>query len=880
MKKTIYLLISLVLVLSMVLVACKPAAETPVEEVVEEVEEVAEEVVEEEPTEEVVEEEPTAEPTEEVVEVVVPEFASVPTANGETTTRKGAWVDEVALSIVDSESAITQIEADAIDIYPVGMATVEQFNAIKDAGLENSFGGGLYYELTINPVGDPTFSETGKLNPFSSAKVREAMNWIIDRDYINQEVYGGIATPKFTPQHTSLPDYSRYIEVFREIEAYYAYDFEKGAAIIEEELTAMGAEKVDGKWTYEGEPVVVIFLIRSDSDGTRVPIGNYIANQLELLGLTVDRQLKTSAEASPLWLGDPNLGVWHLYTGACSATAISRNSGDDVQFFEAPQSVYGSTGLWQAYTLDPEYSQMVDDLAYANYANMDERAEIFAQVQKERFQYSYRVWLVDGKSFATWDNDVSVSYDLMAGVDGSSFWPYTLRFVDQEGGVVRMGTNAILNDPINGVAGSNWAFDQTWVRAIGDYGVMLNPFTGVAMPQRIEKAELVVQTGLPVTQTYDWLTLTFEDSIAVPEDAWVDWNVETQTFVTAAEKWPEGATSLRKSTVYYPADFFEQMTWHDGSPFDMADFVMGMIMTFERGREGSAIYDESYAATLESSLSAFKGWRIVSEDPLIVETYSDYWDLDAENIVDTLWPEYGYGNASWHLIALSNKAEAAGQLTYSQDKAETLGVEWLSWASGPSMEILAGNLAELVAEPVIPFEATLGAYITPEEAAARYANLQSFYETYGHFYANCGPYILAEVYPVEQTLVLKNNPNYIDYADKWSLFAEPKNAVVELDGSGRVTAGTTATFDVYVSTEAGEAYPPEEVSFVKYLVFNADDSLLEVAEASLVEAGYYTIELSEETTGKLEAGACKIEVAVAVIPVALPAFASLDFVTE
>ena len=64
-----------------------------------------------------------------------------------------------------------------------------------------------------------------------------------------------------------------------------------------------------------------------------------------------------------------------------------------------------------------------------------------------------------------------------------------------------------------------------------------------------------------------------------------------------------------------------------------------------------------------------------------------------------------------------------------------------------------------------------------------------------------------------------NNDSYIDYADKWSLFSTPKTAVAELDGSGRVTAGAAATFDVYVTTADGDAYPTNEVSFVKYLLF-------------------------------------------------------------
>ncbi|MCD6476212.1 MAG: hypothetical protein J7K85_08155 [Anaerolineaceae bacterium] len=881
MKKTIYWVISLLLVLSMALAACKAEPE-PTEVPAAEEEAAPAEEEEAAPAEE--EAAPAEE--EEVVEEVVeeaPSYASVPTAGGTTTDRKGSWVDEVSMVVVDVDSAITQIDAGAVDLYASGMATIEQLDAIHDVGLEYAESAGTYYELTFNPGGNPTFEGTGKLNPFSSAKVREAMNWVLDRDYLNQEIYGGIATPKFFPTLTSLPDYSKHIEYARALEAKYAYDFDKGAAVIADEMVAMGAEKdADGVWTFDGEPVEVIFLIRNDSDGTRIPMGNYIANQLEAMGFTIDYQYKTSSEASALWIGTaPEDGLWNLYTGAWGATAISRDTGDDFQFFGTPQSVYGSVPLWQAYDgISEEYKQLVDDLANHNYSTIEQRSEMFGAAMEGWFDTSYRVWLIDGKAFTPWNPDMSVSYDIVAGVDTHAFWPYTLRWDGEEGGLIKWGTPDMFVDPINGVGGSNWTYDQQWVRAIGDAGLLANPFTGVQMPQRIEKADVEVVEGLPIGQTYDWVTVTrTAEEIPVPEDAWVRWNPETQTFITAGEFWPEGATAKRMSRVYYPADFYETVKWHDGSNFSIADIVMDMIMTFEPGTEGSAIYDEAAAATLESSLAPFKGWKIVSEDPLIIETYSDYWTLDAEGMVDTLWPNYGYGDASWSLIALSNVAEAAGTLAYSSDKADAAEIEWMNWIAGPSLEVMAADLEALVAEPTIPYEPTLGQYITVEEAAARYANLQAFYEQYGHFYAGTGPMILSEVYPTEQTVTLKNNPDYVDYADKWSLFTEPKIAVAELYGAGRVAIGEPSTFDVYL-TYKGEAYPLSEVEFVKYLLFNSDGSLVEVGEATPVEDGYFVVELSEEATGALVAGACKMEVAAVVIPVALPSFATFEFVAQ
>ncbi|MBN2047204.1 MAG: hypothetical protein JW750_05115 [Anaerolineaceae bacterium] len=874
MKKSIFLIISIMLVLSMVLAACggqtpteAPVVEEPTEEEAAPAEEEEVVVEEEAPAEEeeVVEEEET--PTEEVVVEEPP------------TTRKGGWLDEVAMTVVTAESSVTQIEAGAIDIYASGLATPQDLAAIEAAGFEKSTNYGLFYELTFNPVG-PTFDATGKLNPFYSAKVREAMNWLVDRDYINQEVYGGVSIPKFFPITAGFPDYAKHVEFARALEAKYAYNMEKATEVITEEMVAMGAEMVDGKWTYEGEPVELIFLIRNDSDGTRIPIGDYVSTQLEKIGFTVDRQYKTSSESSPLWvLGDPQDGTWHIYTGAWIVTAVDRDQGDNFQFYYTPQSAYAFSPLWQVYEVSDEFTEISEKLALNNFTTLEERSELFAAAMEQTFEYSYRVWLIDGVGFTPWRPEVTVAFDLAAGVDAGTLWPYTLRFEGQEGGTMKWGTSDLFVDPANPVAGSNWTYDAQWRNPTGDYGVITNPYTGVPLPQRIESAEVTVQTGLPVGQTYDWVTLNFSDEITVPEDAWIDWDVESQTFVTVGEMYPDGLTALRKSVVYYPADFYETVKWHDGSNISAADFVMGLIMTWEPGMEGSAIFDESFVPVLESFKSAFKGVRFASTDPLTIEFYSDVWAMDAESNVTTLWPEYGYGNAGWHQIAISNLAEANGELAYSADKATAAGIEWTNYVAGPSLDILAAKLDEAAAESLVPYAATLGDFITADEAAARYANLAAFYAEHGHFWLGTGPYILDKVYPVEKTLTLVHNPDFPDMADKWDIFSAPKMATLEIDGAGRVTAGAPATFDVFVSFE-GEAYPVDEIDQVKYLLYNSTGEIVEVGEATAVEDGYFMVELTEESTALLDAGACKLEVAVVAIPVSVPAFASFEFVVD
>ena len=63
-----------------------------------------------------------------------------------------------------------------------------------------------------------------------------------------------------------------------------------------------------------------------------------------------------------------------------------------------------------------------------------------------------------------------------------------------------------------------------------------------------------------------------------------------------------------------------------------------------------------------------------------------------------------------------------------------------------------------------PLRADLGQYITAEEAAERYTNLQEWYRRYGHFWVNTGPFFLQRAFPVEGTIIMQRNPDYPDPA--------------------------------------------------------------------------------------------------------------------
>jgi peptide/nickel transport system substrate-binding protein len=862
--KRLYFVLSLLMMISMVLAACAP--QVPATE--------APQAQTEEPvaTDAPATEEPTTEPTAE------------PTA--EPTTRRGGWLDEIDVSVVDGASAISQIQAGAIDFYSFALAS-DSYPAIQESGLSTTRSVGGYYGISLNPA---VFTDTNVLNPFSNRKIREALNWLIDRNYINQEIYAGGSLPKLLPLTTQLAEYTNLIDTARALEAKYAFNPDKAKEVIDAEMPGMGAELgSDGKWQFNGAPVTLIFLIRPDGDGTRLPMGDYVANQLETVGFTIDRQYKTSSEAFPIWLGTTAAdGQWHLYTAGYTPGGFPRDERNS-----CCQQAYLNTSIQASEPFisnvsDPEFQQLGDDLAQGNFSSKEERDQMMRRALELALEDSLFVWTIEQQSYAPYNNDLQVTWDLALNYEAAPVGAYNLRWKDQEGGVVKIGTNDLFTQPWNTIAGSNWVWDSAVMRSttqgtsnvIGGGGLMADPFTGLAYPQRIESAELVYREGLPITQNLDWLTVTTVPQLDVPEDAWVDWDATEQRFITAAEKFPEGTTANVKSVVVYPADLFDTVKWHDGSPISVGDFVMSMIQSFDPAKEESAIFDESLALSINAGLEAFKGYRITSTDPLTIEAYSDSYNSDAELNVLTLWPLSPYGLSgenSWPILAISNLAEAGGELAYTQDKADAAQIENTSWVGGPSLEILSKYLDQAISESYIPYEPTLGQYITQEEADLRYANFKQWYDDHGHFWVGTGPYYLDQVFTTEKSLVLKNNPDFPDLANRWAMFSEPRFAESVLEGPAQIKAGEEAVFDAMI-TFNDQPYSQADIQGVKYILYDATGAVAAVGDATAIADGQYQVTLGADQTSKLPSGASRLEIAVVPIPVAVPSFTSLDFV--
>lgn len=930
---------------------------------------------------------PTSAPAQPTAASAQPTEAAKPTEAPAQSTRHGGWLDEIDYSVVDGQSAITQIQADAINLFSYGLAS-DKLADIKKADLCYTQSYGTYYSLLFNPYGNAKHEYAdGRLNPFSNRKIREATNWAVDRNYINQEIYAGGALPKLFPLTTQLVDYTDLIAEARGLEAKYAYNLDKAKEIVDTEMTAMGAKKgADGKWEYNGKPVKITFLIRNDGDGTRLQLGNYFGTQLEAMGFAVEHKEGKSSDLSPLWIGsDPKEGQWDIYTGGWGSNGLNRDERTIFREMYLPNSPQGIP-LFTDNVPDPEFQKVGDDLADGRFKTLQERHDLMVKALPLSVQDSLQVWLVDLQSYAPFNCDLEVSSDVGAGVETTFMSPYTMRFKDKEGGQVKVGTTATLfTDPWNPVNGANWVTSAYVQNATAGRGTMPDPYTGLAWPLRAEKADLVAQTGTPVQTNLDWVNLSFEDTIKVPDDAWVDWDPVNQKFLTAADaakaktqydqvkakadelvgavalaKLDDAAlvklvtdlaaayntasgatvdvtkaltsdegkqavadkvkeiqelktddekkaalaefamaqvgaqdtgyvftlgqrdvsTAKSKAVIYYPADMFKTVKWHDGSALSPADFIMSMILTFDYGKPGSAIYDEDVAGNLEAFLSHFKGVQILSTDPLTIATYDDNVFSDAELNITTWWPNYGFGEAPWQSVAIGNEAVAAKELAWGTGQADRNKVEWMSFIGGPSLDILSKHLDQAIANKTIPYADVMGKYVTADEAVARYNALKKWYADHKHFWDGTGPYYLSTADLNAGVAVSKQNPDFVDLSDRWSKFGQAPLGEAALDGPAQLKVGEAAEYKATFTYQAsGDAYPTKDIRAVKFLLYDSTGATVYVgAGTPTSDEGVFTLAIPADVAAKLTAGAGRIEVAGVFIPVAIPAFTSQDYV--
>jgi len=184
------------------------------------------------------------------------------------------------------------------------------------------------YSLMLNPIPNeapyqvtPNGTETVFFNPFAIKEIRFALNDLINRQYICDEVVTN-SQVDFTFKELDHPMGFLYYDLALSLGLSEAGNEQKALNVIEAAMQAASdleenkgkLLKVDGQWQFNGAAVIIQFTIRND-DSNRQRIGDYIASQLEKAGFSVEKDYKNMADAvGEVYYTDPEDFKWQMLT--------------------------------------------------------------------------------------------------------------------------------------------------------------------------------------------------------------------------------------------------------------------------------------------------------------------------------------------------------------------------------------------------------------------------------------------------------------------------------------------------------------------------------------------------------------------------------------
>ena len=103
---------------------------------------------------------------------------------------KGTFLDEIKfIQYLDENTALEEVRNGNLDLYYYRISS----DRLKDLDSRDSLqvfeSTGGYFSLLINPT------DEGEFNPFSIREIRHALNFLVDRNLIVNELLGGYGTP-------------------------------------------------------------------------------------------------------------------------------------------------------------------------------------------------------------------------------------------------------------------------------------------------------------------------------------------------------------------------------------------------------------------------------------------------------------------------------------------------------------------------------------------------------------------------------------------------------------------------------------------------------------------------------------------------------------
>ncbi len=677
---------------------------------------------------------------------------------------RGPATEIVRFRAFDVDRAPRDLEAGRMDLYMYNLKTTaarrleedDRFALFQVPASTNS--------LLLNPAP----ARRGELNPFSIRQVRQAVQYLVDREFIAREIYQGMAQPMLTHVSPQDYDYLTVYDVQRSSGITYAPEYAR--ELIGEAMREAGATLVDGRWHYEGRPVRLRLIGRVEDE--RRDIADLLRSELEAAGFMVNVVYSQFAAATlAVYSSDPAAFEWHIYTEGWGKGSPQRYDYTTVNSMLAPwlgnMPGWREVGFWQ-YEHE-ELDTLGQQLFRGEFSNRAERDELYREMTRIGLDESVRIWLVTAVNTFPADSELrGVTQDLVAGPRA----PWTLREAyipgsdELEIGHLWVWTERTTWNPVGGF-GDVYGTD-IW-RALVDPPQWNHPFTGVPIPVR---AKFAVETAGP------------DGRLDVPSDA-VVWNA-------AGDRWqPVASGTQATSRVVMDYSGYIGSRWHHGQPITMADVVYDIAQSYELAYDqDKARIEVALGVTSRPYLETFKGFRILDDHRL--EVYVDFWHFDQATIAAYASPS-GL-STPWEIrAAMDDLVFSQRRAAYSDTAAARFNVPWLSLVMERDAGLVQRTLRTFSLEGTVPegvFTVGSQRLVDREAAEARYQAALAWHRTYNHLIVSNGPYYLAEYEPRAQYAELRayRDETYPFEPGDWSFGPPPTLSIQRVDAP-KLTAG-------------------------------------------------------------------------------------------
>ncbi len=693
-----------------------------------------------------------------------------PTAN--TT---GGYIDELRFIRYSNPNIAYQETANGnLDTYlfQIPLQLVEE--AKKNPNLKIYEKEGLSYGFLLNPSNN---SQT--FNPFSIREIRFALNFLIDRNFMVNDVLKGFGYPIVEPYGQFSPEYQNIVDVVEPLKI--KYNPEHASTLISDSMKKAGAIlNTYGKWVYQDKPVTVKILIRND-DTIRKTFGDVVSSELEKIGFTVIKEYGDLLKANQIIYGSNPIDLnWNMYTESFINSAFLRYNPNTVGQMYAPWvgSMPGSQNpaFWQ-YS-NSTIDSLTQKLAFNNYTSEEERNDLLEKAESIGIQESVRL-------FFARSNDPYIASNKISGLinDYSSGIANKMSFMNaqKEGSTnstLNIGMNQIYQGAWNIVDGCTDFFCRQIYSMVSDAPILSNPYTGDPMPFRNNWSNIVSSGPLNETK--------------VPKDVTV-WNPFNQTWDSNDEN---NETALMKITM---EPLFSK--WHNGVPMDRYDLLYSYYFPYEWAvdtKNNDRTFDAEFSSLTLPTLPLIKGIKF-NENNDTFDSYIDMWHYDKNQL-----PQYGnmWASEPWEITAATERLVSNGKLSYSRSDANIKQNEQLSVVLPSHSDLIRQELEKMKLEKFIPNP--LKGLVTLDYVLKRYDSSIQWISLHQNAAIGNGPYYLDTFNPSGGIVILKkyNDATYPYEAGYFSSFETPQNIKINKIAIPKfIKIGGPFKFDITVNLD-------------------------------------------------------------------------------